>query len=48
MPKSFINNMNRGQRLKQKVGSYSPEMTIIRQTAKGKLPTFLGLFGRKK
>lgn len=35
------------QTLKQKVGIYSPEMTIIRQTAKGKFPTLLG-FSQKK
>ena len=35
------------QRLKQKVGIYSPTMTIVRQTAKGKLPSFLGIFSRK-
>jgi hypothetical protein len=36
------------QRLKQRAGLYSPAMTIIRQTAKGKLPSLLGLFGRKR
>ncbi len=36
------------QRLKQRVGLYSPAMTIIRQTAKGNLPSLLGLFGRKR
>jgi len=36
------------QRVKQKVGIYSPIMTIIRQTSKWKFPTFLGLFKKKK
>ena len=35
------------QRVKQQVGLYSPEMRVIRQTSKGKFPTFLGLFGKK-
>ena len=35
------------QRVKSKVGLYSPVARVIRLTAKGKLPTFLGLFGRK-
>ena len=35
------------QRMKQQVGLYSPEMRVIRQTSKGKFPTFLGLFGKK-
>lgn len=35
------------QRALQKVGIYSPEVTPIRQTAKGKIPTFLGLFKKK-
>ncbi len=34
------------QRMKQEVGLYSPEATVIRQTAKGRFPTFLGLFGK--
>ena len=36
------------QRLKQKVGIYSPTMTVIRQTSKGKFPSFLGMFSRRK
>ncbi|MET4705937.1 hypothetical protein [Frigoribacterium sp. UYMn621] len=36
------------QRLKQRAGLYSPAMTVIRQTGKGKLPSLLGLFGRKR
>jgi hypothetical protein len=39
-------------RLKQKVKAravlYSPLARIIRQTAKGNVPTLLGLFGRKR
>ena len=36
------------QHLKEKVGLYSPTMTVIRQTSKGKLPSFLGIFSRRK
>ena len=36
------------QRLKQQVGLYSPEARVIRQTAKENLPTFLGLFRKKR
>ena len=36
------------QRLKQQVGLYSPEVRVIRQTAKGNFPTFLGLFRKKR
>lgn len=36
------------QSIKQKLGIYSPTMTTIRQTAKGKFPSFLGLFKWKK
>lgn len=36
------------QRLKQQVGLYSPEARVIRQTAKGNLTTFLGLFRKKR
>lgn len=36
------------QQLKQRVGLYSPAMTLIRQTARGNLPSLLGLFGRKR
>ena len=35
------------QSLKQRVGIYSPTMTVVRQTSKGKLPSFFGLFGKK-
>ncbi len=35
------------QSIKQKVGLYSPTMTVVRQTSKGKLPSFFGLFGKK-
>jgi len=36
------------QRLKQQVGLYPPEARVIRQAAKGNLPTFLGLFRKKR
>ena len=36
------------QRLKQQVGLYSPEVRVIRQTAKGNFPTVLGLFHKKR
>lgn len=36
------------QRAKAKLGLYSPAARVIRQTAKGHFPTFLGLFGRKR
>ncbi len=32
------------QSFKQKVGIYSPTMTVIRQTSKGKFPTLFGWF----
>lgn len=32
------------QSLKQKVGIYSPPMTIVRQTLKGKFPSLFGWF----
>jgi len=35
------------QRAKQHVGYYSPTMRLARNTAKGRFPSFLGLFGRK-
>jgi hypothetical protein len=35
------------QRMKQKVDIYSPPMTIVRQTAKGKFPTLFGFFKRR-
>jgi len=36
------------QRAKAKLGLYSPTARVIRQTAKGNFPSFLGLFGRKR
>ena len=37
------------QRIKYRAGWYSPPMRVARNTAKGKFPSFLGLFsGRKK
>ena len=36
------------QKLKQKAGLYSPEMTAIRQTSRGKFPSLFGLFSRRK
>ena len=36
------------QRAKYQVGYYSPAMRIIRNSSNGKLPSFLGLFGKKK
>ncbi len=36
------------QRIKQKIGIYSPTMTVIRQTSKGKLLTPLGINNNKK
>ncbi len=35
------------QRVKQKVGLYSPGMIAVRQTAKGRFPSFLGLFKKQ-
>ncbi len=35
------------QRIKQRLRIYSPPMTIIRQTSKGRFPSLLGLFKRK-
>lgn len=35
------------QRAKQRVGCYSPTMRVLRNTAKGRLPSFFGLFGKK-
>ena len=35
------------QRIKQRLGLYSPVMRVIRQTSKGNFPTFLGLFKGK-
>jgi hypothetical protein len=36
------------QRIKYRAGWYSPNMRTIRNTSKGKFPSFLGLFGRKR
>ena len=36
------------QKLKREVGLYSPKATVVRQTARGKVPTLFGLFGRKQ
>jgi hypothetical protein len=35
------------QRMKYRLGLYSPVARVIRNTAKGKVPTFLGLFNKK-
>jgi hypothetical protein len=35
------------QRVKYRLGLYSPTARVIRNTAKGKVPTFLGLFNKK-
>jgi hypothetical protein len=35
------------QRMKYRLGLYSPVARVIRNTAKGKVPTFLGLFNNK-
>ena len=36
------------QRIKYNVGWYSPTMRVARNTAKGKFPSFLGLFSKKR
>lgn len=36
------------QKAKQEVGLYSPAARVVRQTGKGRFPTFLGLFGRSR
>jgi hypothetical protein len=36
------------QRAKRQLGLYSPAARVIRQTARGNVPTFLGLFGKKR
>ena len=36
------------QKLKYRAGLYSPAVRVIRQTAKGKLPTLCGLFDKKR
>jgi hypothetical protein len=35
------------QKVKQRAGLYSPEVRVVRQTAKGRIPTLFGLFGKK-
>jgi len=35
-------------KLKYRAGLYSPAVRVIRQTAKGKLPTLCGLFDKKR
>jgi hypothetical protein len=35
------------QRAKQHVGYYSPTLRSVRNAAKGRFPSFLGLFGKK-
>lgn len=35
------------QRIKYSAGLYSSEARVIRQTSKGRFPSFLGLFGKK-
>jgi hypothetical protein len=35
------------QRAKQRVGYYSPTMRVVRSTANGRFPSFLGLFKKK-
>jgi hypothetical protein len=36
------------QRAKYQLGYYSPTMRVIRNTSKGKFPSLLGLFSKKK
>lgn len=36
------------QRLKQRAGLYSPPMRVLRQTSRGRLPSFLGLFRSRR
>ncbi len=36
------------QRAKYHLGLYSPVMRVVRQTSKGKVPTPLGLFTKKR
>jgi hypothetical protein len=35
------------QRAKQSAGYYSPTLRLIRNTAKGRFPSFLGLLAKK-
>ena len=36
------------QRVKAKIGLYSPAARVIRQTSKGRFPSFLGLFSSRR
>ena len=36
------------QRVKQQIGLYSPVAGVVRQTARGNLPCFMGLLGRRR
>ena len=36
------------QRLKYRMGWYTPQMRVIRNTAKGRFPSLLGIFSRKR
>lgn len=36
------------QKAKSRAGLYSPLARVIRQTARGRVPTLLGMFGRKR
>jgi len=36
------------QRLKYRIGWYTPQMRVIRNTAKGRFPSLLGIFSRKR
>lgn len=36
------------QRAKYQMGYYTPAMRVIRQTSKGKFPSLLGLFTKRK
>lgn len=36
------------QRVKYRLGYYSPAARIIRNTAQGRIPSFLGLFGSRR
>lgn len=36
------------QRAKYRIGLYSPAARVVRNTAKGRFPSFLGLFSRRK
>ena len=36
------------QRAKYRLGLYSPAVRVVRQTAKGRVPTLFGLFTKKR